>query len=159
GAGEHPAGSERAHRHEAEAGAEELRHLARKMRLADARLTEQQHRWQLDRVVGIDAQRKMFADVLQHRGEVGQRLEELIHLRQRRKLHREALAAELEHLLVDRAQRLVRPWREFLQRLLDAGDVVDVLEPCDRSSDVSRHLSPTFLFYSPLWLLRMKKLA
>src|SRR2546430_10806463 len=42
-----------------------LRDLAREMGLADARLAEQQHRRQLDRVVGIDAQREVLADVLQ----------------------------------------------------------------------------------------------
>ena len=34
---------------------EELRHLAREVRLADARLAEQQHRRQLNRVVRVDA--------------------------------------------------------------------------------------------------------
>ena len=145
GARQHPARGERAHRHEAEAGAEQLGHLAREMRLADSGLAEQQHRRQLDRVVGVDAQREVLADVGEHLGEVGQLVEQALHRRQRRGLDGEALAAEAHHLLVERAQRLVGGGGKLVAGLSRPRDFVDVLEARDRYGDVSRHLSPAFL--------------
>ena len=82
-------------------------------------------------------------------GEVGQLFEQRIHLRQGGRLDGEALAAEAQHLLVHRAQRLVGAGRQVVQGFLDSRDVVDVLEACDRNGDGSRHLcSPTFRFSS-----------
>jgi hypothetical protein len=104
---------------------------------------------QLDRVVRIDAQREVLADVLEHRAEVGQLLEKRLHVGQRRGLDGEALAAEAQHLLVGGAQRFVGRRRQLLQRLLHGRDVVDVLEACDRDRDVSRHFSPAFLLRGP----------
>src|SRR6185503_15671706 len=58
-----------------------------------------------------------------------------------------SVAAEAQHLLVHRAQRLVGRGRKLVQRLFDARDVVDVLEARDRNRHACRHLWPTFLFY------------
>ena len=82
----------------------------------------------------------------EHPGEVGQLVEERVHLGKRGGLDGEALAAEAQHLLVHRAQRLVGGGGQLVQRLFDARDVVDVLEARDRNRDVCRHLWPTFLF-------------
>ena len=141
-AGEHPARSQRAHGHEAEAGAEELSKLAREVRLADARLAEEQHRRQLDRVVRVDAEREVPADVREHHGEVGQLLEQALHLGQRRRLDGEALAAQAHHLLVERAQRFVRRCGQLLQRFLYRGDFIDVLETGDRDGHSGGHGVP-----------------
>src|SRR3954447_25208404 len=112
------------------------------MRLADTWLAEQQHRRQLDRIVGVDAQREMLADVFQHLAEVGQLLEQALHLGKRRRFYGEALEAEAQHLLVYGAQRFVRRARQLLQRLLDTGKGVDVLESGDRDAHGCRHASP-----------------
>src|SRR2546422_1463087 len=55
-------------------------------------------------------------------------------------LDREALTAEAQHLLVERAQRFVRRGGKVLQGLFDARHVVDVLEARDRNSHASRHV-------------------
>src|SRR6185295_2144914 len=109
-------------------GAEKLGQLAREVRLADARLAEQQHRRQLDRVVGIDAQREVLADVFQHFAEVRQLLEQALHLGEGGRLDGEALAAQAQHLLVYGAQRLVRRWRKLLQGFFHGRYFVDILE-------------------------------
>jgi hypothetical protein len=127
------------------------------MRLADAGAAEQQHGRQLDRVVRVDAQREVLADVGEHLGEVGQLGEQALHLGQRRRLDREALAAEAHHLLVERAQRFVGGRGELLQGFLDRRDVVDVLEARNRNTGnrerfghFSRHLWPAFLDHLPV---------
>src|SRR5438132_11639770 len=123
-----------------------LRELAREVGLADARLAEQQHRRQLDRVVGIDAQREVLADGLEHHREVRQVLKQVLHLGERRGLDGEALAAQAQHLLVDGAQRLVGRGRKFLQGFFNGRDFVDVLESRDRNRHCCRHWSPLFSF-------------
>ncbi|MGH8738747.1 MAG: hypothetical protein ACREVC_15420 [Burkholderiales bacterium] len=88
----------------------------------------------------------MLADVFQHLAEVRQFVEQFVHLRHRRGLDGEALAAYAQHLLVQRAQRFARGWRELLQGLVDVRDAVDVLETRDRDCDVCRHYSISSFF-------------
>ena len=102
------------------------------MRLADARAAEQQDRRQFDVVLRVDAQRELAADVLQDLAEIGQFLEQRLHLGQAGGLDREALAAQAQHLLVERAQRLVGGLRQVLQGFFDRRGVVDILESGDR---------------------------
>src|SRR5438128_7129099 len=88
----------------------------------------------------------MLADVLEHYREVRQLLEQALHLGERGRLDREALAAQTQHLLVDRAQRLVGRRREFLQGFFHGRNFVDVLEARDRNRHCCRHWSPLFDF-------------
>ena len=79
------------------------------MRLADAGLAEQQHRRQLDGVVGVDAQRELLADVLEHLAEVRRRSSHWI--------MREAIAQYVEREEKREAfrQDAIRAWDEYQQ--------------------------------------------
>src|SRR4051812_14401562 len=97
----------------------------------------------------------MLADVLEHLAEIGQIVEQPIHLWKRGRLDREALAAEAQHLLVHRAQRFVGTGRKLVERFLHPRDVVDILEAGNGNywlwlGDGIRH-EVTFLFFD-FWL-------
>mmetsp|Transcript_11770 Transcript_11770/g.27564 ORF Transcript_11770/g.27564 Transcript_11770/m.27564 type:complete len:408 (+) Transcript_11770:337-1560(+) len=117
GAGEHPAGGQRAHRHETHAGAQQLRQLPREMRLAHAGRAEQQQRRDLERVAAVVAQRDLAPHIVQHLVKVGQLVVQGVHGRQPRGLDLEALLALLEHALIGGAQGFVLLGRQLVQPL------------------------------------------
>jgi hypothetical protein len=103
------------------------------VRLADTGLPQQEHGRQLDRVLRVNAERELPADVLEHGAEIGQCFEQRVHLGEGGGLDREALAAEPQHLLVERAERFARAGGETMERLLHGRYIVDVLEACYRN--------------------------
>jgi hypothetical protein len=114
---------------------------AREMRLSDAGIAQQQHRLQVQGVVARQAQRELAPDVLQRRLEIRHLVDQPVDVGQRRRLDREALAPEPDHPDVGGAQRLVGVAAQVLQlvqRLLDPGNMVDVLESGDRDRALYR---------------------
>ena len=99
-AGQHPSRRQRAHRHELEARRERMGQALREIRLAEARLAEQQHRRELDRLVAGDGERQEFAQIVETCVEIGRRVVQVVDGCGGRRLDDVARAAELAHPVV-----------------------------------------------------------
>ncbi len=105
---------------------------ARKVRLADAGRAEQQRGRDLERVAAVLAQRELALHVVEHLGEVGHLVVQVLHHWQAGGLDLEAFGTLFEHALVGGAQGLVLLRRQFGQATLDVVAAVDRAHGGDR---------------------------